>query len=47
MDCGFKCLYLDNSGECTRGGGECQGYTCLEFQDCESCRKYEDCDYDG
>ena len=44
IGCGFKCIYLDKDGECTRGGGECQENGCLEHEDCENCRKYMDCE---
>lgn len=42
-ECGFKCAYLVRD-ECRQGGGECLGDDCPEWENYESCQKYEECE---
>lgn len=43
-DCKFQCMYLDETGDCTRGGGSCTEDDCLSWCDCAACSRFEDCE---
>ena len=40
--CNFSCCYLDTVGGCEEIGGECIGYMCENWMDCDLCQTDRD-----